>query len=142
MDTFKYQIVRPDKLLSEGDALSVTVITRTGELGILPHHAPEICALGEGVMRINHVPDEAGETTTHIVISGGYCGISDERVIVLADHARNVDDIDPDVVEDTKDDAEDALEELAADDPGRSYFESKIRWCDLLLKVDEKYHAR
>ena len=142
MDTFKYQIVRPDKLLSEGDALSVTVITRTGELGILPHHAPEICALGEGVMRINHVPDEAGETTTHIAISGGYAGISDEMVIVLADHARNVNDIDPDVVEDTKDDAEDALEELAADDPGRSYFESKIKWCDLLLKVDEKYHAR
>ncbi len=141
MDTFKYQIVRPDKLLSEGDALSVTVITRTGELGILPHHAPEICALGEGVMRINHVPDEGGETITHIVISGGYAGITDEHVIVLADHARNVNDIDPDVVEDTKDDAEDALEELAADDPGRSYFESKIKWCDLLLKVNEKFHA-
>ncbi len=141
MDTIKYQVVRPDKLLHEGDALSLTLLTRTGELGVLPGHASEICALGEGVMRVSQVPDEQGNTQRLIAIYGGYAEVTAELVIVLADHARDVNDIDPDVVLDTKEDAEDALDELDDDDPGRAYWESKIHWCDLLLKVHERYGA-
>lgn len=141
MDTIKYQIVRPDKLLSEGDALNLTLLTRTGELGVLPGHASEICALGEGVMRVNQVPDEQGVTQRQIVISGGYAEVTPELVIVLADHARDVTDIDPDVVMDTREDAEAELEKLPVDDPGGSYWQSKIDWCDLLLKTHEKYNG-
>jgi hypothetical protein len=34
--TLKYQIVRPDKLLHEGEATYVNLITRSGELGVYP----------------------------------------------------------------------------------------------------------
>lgn len=136
MATIRYQIVRPDKLLHEGDATQVVLVTRSGELGVLPRHAREIVALGDGVMRIEHAPDEDGLTTSRIIISGGYAEITGDLVIVLADHARDVNDIEPDVVEATRREAEEQRDLLPKGDSRRAYFDSKIRWCDLL---DQEY---
>ena len=127
------QIVRPDKLLYEGDASKLVLVGRSGEIGVLPGHAEEICALGSGVMRLS-ATDEAGGGEKRVVISGGYAEITGARVIVLADHARDVDDIDVDVVNETREKAEQALAELPADSGRRAYHEAKIAWCDLLLK--------
>jgi F-type H+-transporting ATPase subunit epsilon len=132
--TLKYQIVRPDKLLHEGEATYVNLITRSGELGVYPRHACEICALGDGVMRIEHELDEEGFTQHRIVISGGYAEITGDMVIVLAAHARDVNDIYPDVVEATKQDALEQRDALPQGDSRRDYFDNKIAWCDLLLK--------
>ena len=46
------KFVRPDKQLFEGKCASMTLVTYSGELGVLPGHASEICALGDGVVRI------------------------------------------------------------------------------------------
>ena len=44
------------------------------------------------------------------------------------------DDIDEDVVRETRDEAIEHLEEIDEGDHRRAYYESKIRWCNLLLK--------
>ena len=44
------KFVRPDKQLFEGKCASMTLVTYSGELGVLPGHASEICALGDGVV--------------------------------------------------------------------------------------------
>lgn len=139
MHTLGYQIVRPDKLLHQGDATAITFVARTGEIGVLPGHAKEICALGKGICRIEHAPDDEGNTTTRIAIFGGYAEITEDEVIVLADHARNVNDIYPDVVNQTKQDAEAELNKLPKQDSRRVYFEQKIQWCDLLLDANRRY---
>jgi F-type H+-transporting ATPase subunit epsilon len=132
--SLSYQIVRPDKLLHEGEATYVNLVTRSGELGVYPRHAPEICALGDGVMRIEHEPDENGYIEHRIVISGGYAEITGTQVIVLAQHARDVNDIDEAVVEATRAEAVANRDALPVSDSRRGYFEDKIAWCDLLLK--------
>lgn len=139
MHTLGYQIVRPDKLLHQGDATAITFVARTGEIGVLPGHAKEICALGKGICRIEHEPDDEGNTTTRIAIFGGYAEITEDEVIVLADHARNVNDIYPDVVNQTKQDAEAELNKLPKQDSRRVYFEQKIQWCDLLLDANRQF---
>lgn len=133
MAKLSYQIVRPDRLMHEGEASSVVLISRSGEVGVLPGHAKEICALGDGIVRIVHEPDEAGSTTSRIVVSGGYAEITGDTVIVLANHARDVDDIDPEQVERTRSEAEAELVKIPKGDSRRAYFDSKIVWCDLLL---------
>ena len=85
MDTLTCQIVRPDKLLYEGEATSVILAARAGELGIYPKHGAEISALGDGVMRIN-LP---GGEQRRVVIMGGYAEIANDVLIVLATHARH-----------------------------------------------------
>ena len=69
-----------------------------------------------------------------VVISGGYAQIDDKGVIILADHARLANDIEPDVVRETRDTALDTLNGLDAGDGRRAYWENKVKWCNLLLK--------
>lgn len=127
------QFVRPDRLLYEGPVANLVLVTYAGELGVWPGHAPEIVALGDGVVRIRRRPEDGGGESD-IVVSGGYAEVDRDGVIILADHARRVDDIDPDVVRETRDKAIDALEEIGKGDYRSAYYEKKIRWCNLLLK--------
>lgn len=133
MATITCQFVRPDRLLYEGEVASLVLVTPTGELGVWPGHAPEICALGNGAVRLNLTADRGGETVK-VLISGGYAEITPQRVIVLADHARRADDIEPDVVAETRAKAVSTRDELPSDDSRRAYYDNKIAWCDLLLQ--------
>lgn len=127
------QFVRPDRLLFEGPVASLILVTMSGELGVWPGHASEICALGDGVVRL-HLRKQDGGGTVKVIVSGGYAEIDDKGVIILADHARRVDDIEPDVVRDTREAAFDARDALPEDDHRRAYWSNKIKWCNLLLK--------
>lgn len=142
MATLEYQIVRPDSLLHEGLATSVVIVTPSGELGILPGHAQEICTLGDGIIRVEHEPNETGATRTRVVVKGGYAEITPTSVIVLADHARDLDDIYPETVQKTKEEAVAARSKLGTKDTRRAYYDSKIAWCDLLLKANEEQVRR
>lgn len=132
------QFVRPDKLIYEGPVASIILVTYTGELGVWPGHSPLICALGDGVVRI-HAREEDGGDETDVVISGGYAEVDNDTVIILADHARRTDDIEPDVVMDTRAKAIDARDALPEDDNRRAYYENKIKWCNLLLKQSPEH---
>ena len=87
------QFVRPDRLMYEGPVASVILATPKGELGIWPGRRPIICALGDGVVRINRLEANGGGTV-RVVVSGGYAEVDHDTVIILADHARRTDDID------------------------------------------------
>ena len=128
------QIVRPDRLLFEGPVGHVILVTRTGELGVWPGHASEICALGEGIVRLAELHEGIEGDELRFVVSGGYAEITPTHVIVLADHARRSDDIEPDVVRDTRERAFDEMAKYPEGDHRRAYYEEKIKWCNLLLK--------
>ena len=127
------QFVRPDRLLFDGPVANLVLVTYAGELGVWPGHAPEIVALGDGVVRMRARQEDGGEEYD-VVVSGGYAEIDNDGVIILADHARRTDDIDPEVVRRTRDEAIEALDEIGAGDYRAAYYEKKIRWCNLLLK--------
>ena len=96
------QFVRPDRLLYEGNVASLILATIDGELGVWPGHEPEIVALGDGIVRL-HIRRPDGEIAVQkVVISGGYAEIDPSGVIILADHARRTDDINADVVRETR----------------------------------------
>ena len=109
------QFVRPDRLLFDGPVANLVLVTYAGELGVWPGHAPEIVALGDGVVRMRTRQEDGGEEYD-VVVSGGYAEIDNDGVIILADHARRTDDIDPEVVRRTRDEAIEALDEIAAGD--------------------------
>lgn len=131
------RIVRPDKLLYEGPAAHLVLVSHTGEVGVWPGHGAAILALGDGVMRLAE-PEERGGATRKVVISGGYAEIKDDVVIVLADHARLADDIEPEVVRQTMEEAQRHRDALPEGDHRRAYFQNKIHWCQLLLEQSDK----
>lgn len=130
------QFVRPDKLVYEGPVASLVLVTKSGELGVWPGRAPIICALGDGVVRL-HLSKEDGSSERDVVVSGGYAEVKDDTVIILADHARQTDDIDPGVVSQTRADAIDSRDALPENDPRRAYYDNKVNWCNLLLRQVE-----
>lgn len=133
MGAIHCKFVRPDRLLFEGDIASLVLVMKDGELGVWPGHAPEICALGNGVVRLHRLPEQGGGTV-EVIISGGYVEINPQAVTILADHARRSDDIEADVVIQTRDKAMSSRDALPEGDGRRAYYDNKIAWCDLLLK--------
>ena len=127
MATIFCQFVRPDRLLFQGEVDHLVLVAETGELGVWPMHAPTIVALGDGVVRL-HLPKSDGGDMVQIIVSGGYAEVSNNSVIVLADHARRSDDIERDVVLATREEA------VAKRDTLPMYYDNKIKWCDLLLQ--------
>ncbi|MDP7415736.1 MAG: F0F1 ATP synthase subunit epsilon, partial [Dehalococcoidales bacterium] len=59
------------------------------QLGILPHHTPLMTILQPGELRIK----KGGEEVS-VVISGGFLEVRPDRVIVLADAAEKVEEVD------------------------------------------------
>ena len=141
------QFVRPDRLLYEGKVASVILVTPSGELGIWPLHSPEIVSLGDGIVRAIALGSTDGlkrnllATNTgpvNVIVSGGYAEVENDLVIILADHARRSDDIEPEVVRATRAEAVANRESLDPDDHRRAYYDNKVRWCDLLLRHAEE----
>lgn len=126
------QFVRPDKLMFEGEVDHLILVTESGELGVWPKHSPMIAALGDGVVRM-YLPEDQGGGREDVIVSHGYVEVSNDTVTVLANHARKSDDIEPEVVQRTKDEALAKRDALAPGDHRRAYYDDKISWCDLLL---------
>ena len=135
MSTLTLRIVRPDRLVWEGEVDHVILTTHTGEMGVWPLHAPAICALGDGVFRVHVDPDDKEDY--RVIISGGYAEITEHEVIVLANHARLSTDVRRDSIDRTIAKAQAELEKLDPTSDRRAYWEEKIAWQNLLLQYGE-----
>jgi F-type H+-transporting ATPase subunit epsilon len=84
----KLEIVTPEKKVFDETVDSVTVPTMTGEVGILPNHAPLISTLKSGVLTI-----ATKGASEKMVVSGGFLEVSSNKVSVLTDIAEKADEI-------------------------------------------------
>lgn len=78
----KLEIVTPERKVVDETVDAVTVPTQSGEIGILPAHAPLISALRAGVLSYTK-----GAATNRMVVSGGFVEVGANRVSILADTA-------------------------------------------------------
>jgi F-type H+-transporting ATPase subunit epsilon len=97
MGKISCQFVRPDRLVYEGEVDSLVLQTTNGELGVWPMHAPLICALGDGEVRLQ-LGDEAGGGVLRVLVMGGYAEVKDDNAIILADNALREDEVDGEAV--------------------------------------------
>jgi len=99
------EIVTPERRAFEGDVDEVIVPGSEGEMGILPHHAPLISLLGEGVLRLKR-----GEEEQEFAIFGGFLQVRPDRVVVLAEMADLASEIDLERAERARREAERVIE--------------------------------
>ena len=85
----KLEIVTPERKVFDETVDSVTVPTATGEVGILPNHAPLISALKSGILSFSNKG-----ASEKMVVSGGFVEVSSNRVSVLTDVAERAVEID------------------------------------------------
>ena len=108
-ETFKIEIVTPDRQVVDDVAEEMQIPGRNGYLGVLPGHAPLITELGAGEISYRNGPD-----TKYLAVSWGFAEVLPGRVTVLAEAAERADEID---VERARKAAERAEEHLRGKDP-------------------------
>ena len=107
-ETFRFELVSPERLLVSEDIASVTAPGAEGEFTVLPRHAPFMTTLKPGVLtvRVDKGPER------RIVVFGGFAEVNPDGCIILAEQAVPVETLDPDAVareiRDTEEDVADA----------------------------------
>ena len=100
----KLEIVTPEKMALSEVVEMVTIPTASGEVGILPNHAPLISALQAGILSYTK-----GGTTNRLVVSGGFVEVGVNTVSVLADVAETAEEINTETARLDKSEAEKTL---------------------------------
>jgi F-type H+-transporting ATPase subunit epsilon len=83
------EVVTPDRRLLSRKVLSVVAPGVTGEFGVLPGHITYMTLLGTGVLGFR-----TAEGVEALVVSEGYCEVSDNKVTVLAQAADLASEVD------------------------------------------------
>lgn len=104
------EIITAERSLFEGEIDALTAPGIEGELGILPHHAALMTVLQPGELRYN-----TGSEETQLAISGGFIEVGGNHVMVLADAAEHVDEIDEERAEQAMQRARERIDERPAD---------------------------
>jgi len=120
-DKVAFDLVSPDRLLMSVQADAVAMPGMEGDFGVMPGHAPLISALRAGVIEV----EGAADSPDRIYIDGGFAEIAGDRLVVLAEEAVVVADMDR---ADLEQRIQDANAELAAAEEGeqRRLAEGKI----------------
>ncbi len=84
------ELVQPTGIAYEGEAQMVVIPAVTGELGILPRHAPLITQLTIGRLRVMGLDG----VWTNFAVADGFAEVKDDKVIVLADSVQEAGSID------------------------------------------------
>ena len=85
MNTFKCNILTPEKTLFDADVQSVKAPGSSGHFEILAHHCNFISTLSNGILKIN-----TGKEETCFSIEKGVLEFSKNQVTILIDGARRL----------------------------------------------------
>jgi F-type H+-transporting ATPase subunit epsilon len=136
MATTRLDIVTAEREVFSDDVDEVVAPGVEGQLGILPHHAPLMTTLLPGELLV-----KKGGEEFYLAISGGFIEVRPDRIIILADAAERVEEIDIARAEEAKRRAEARLAEKAPGvDTARA--EAALRRSLIRLQVAERRRRR
>ena len=109
-----FELVSPERLLLSVQASQVSLPGAEGDMGVLPGHAPMIASLRHGVIEVE---GEIDADEARIFVGGGVIEVAQDRLVVLADEALPVSQLDraglDQRIQDTREDIEDAKDDEA-----------------------------
>ena len=88
-DTFQCSVVTPEATILECPASFVAFPAHDGEMGVLFNRAPLVCKLGIGQLRV-----ESPDGDRVLYVDGGFAEVSDNRLTLLTEQARDPSDLD------------------------------------------------
>lgn len=101
------EIVTAERIVYSAEGVDEVVAPGAeGEFAVLPRHAPFLTTLVPGEMRIIRGSDEE-----LMAVTGGFFEVRNDRVVILADAAERVEEIDVARAEEARQRAQEALRE-------------------------------
>ena len=109
--TLQVNIVSAEQSIFSGEAEMVVAPGESGELGILPSHAPLLTRIKPGTVKLRIAGQEEDEI---IYVSGGILEVQPKALTILADTSIRAHDLDEAKVMEAKRAAEEALTNRAS----------------------------
>ena len=136
MNTIHFKIATPEKIVYENDVLQISIPTSTGEITVLPHHSPLVSIVQAGELKI---VDGNGEQI--LAVAGGFLEVkANNEIIILADNAERVENIDIERAEAARKRAEEQMNALKGqEDVDYAKLQAIIDREMNLVKVGKKY---
>jgi F-type H+-transporting ATPase subunit epsilon len=88
--TLNLRVMAPNRIVWNAEAQEIILSTNSGQIGILPNHAPLLTALEIGIMKIR-TPSE----WITMALMGGFAMIDHNAVTILVNEAEKGSEIDP-----------------------------------------------
>ena len=114
-DPFKFELVSPERLLVSGEVEQVLVPGAEGDMTVLAHHAPVLSTLKPGVLDIGYPSGEH----QRFFLRGGFAEVNPAGLIVLAETAIDLVELDAgqlaQAIKDAEEDVADASEDTGRD---------------------------
>ena len=88
--SFKFDLVSPEKLLLSDNVDAVVIPGTDGEMTVMANHAPVMTSLRPGIVTVSRT----GTAPDRFVVFGGFADITPEACTLLAESAVRVSDID------------------------------------------------
>nr|YP_009427218.1 ATP synthase CF1 epsilon subunit [Onoclea sensibilis]ASU95919.1 ATP synthase CF1 epsilon subunit [Onoclea sensibilis] len=85
------RVMAPNRIVWNSEVWEIVSSTSSGQVGILPNHAPLLTALDMGVLKIRR-----NEQWSSMALMGGFAMIDNNQVTILVNEAERASEIDPD----------------------------------------------
>ena len=131
------EVLTPERTVSEDDVDMVIAPGSEGYLGILPHHAPLLTALGPGEFRV-----KKGGIEEVLVVFGGFMDVRADKVVVLTEAAEPADEIDVQRAQAARQQAQEVLQAgpMSAADEARA--RASLQRAMVRVRVSERRRRR
>nr|YP_010264554.1 ATP synthase CF1 epsilon subunit [Vandenboschia striata]UIO59698.1 ATP synthase CF1 epsilon subunit [Vandenboschia striata] len=84
------RVMAPNRIVWNSEVQEIILSTNSGQVGILPNHAPLLTALDMGVLKVHY--DEQWST---MALMGGFAMVDNNQVTILVNEAERASEIDP-----------------------------------------------
>ena len=114
-DTFKFELVSPERLLVSAEVERVLVPGSEGDFTMLAHHAPLLTSLRPGLLEIS----SSGAERRRYFVRGGFAEVGPSGLTVLAETAIDLVELEADTlnraIKDAEEDVTDAKDDASRD---------------------------
>nr|YP_010716129.1 ATP synthase CF1 epsilon subunit [Crepidomanes latealatum]WDE75864.1 ATP synthase CF1 epsilon subunit [Crepidomanes latealatum] len=91
------RVMAPNRIVWNSEVREIILSTNSGQVGILPNHAPLLTALDMGVLRVR---SSDGQWST-MALMGGFAMVDNNQITILVNEAERATEIDPEEAQST-----------------------------------------
>jgi len=88
--TLNLCVLTPNRIIWDSEVKEIVLSTNSGQIGVLPNHAPIATAVDIGLLRIR-----LNDQWLTVALMGGFARISNNEITILGNDAEMNTDIDP-----------------------------------------------
>nr|YP_010712865.1 CF1 subunit epsilon [Corydalis semenowii]YP_010950900.1 CF1 subunit epsilon [Corydalis heracleifolia]WDA93610.1 CF1 subunit epsilon [Corydalis semenowii]WML68889.1 CF1 subunit epsilon [Corydalis heracleifolia]DBA09063.1 TPA_asm: CF1 subunit epsilon [Corydalis heracleifolia] len=88
--TLNLCVLTPNRIVWDAEVKEIILSTNSGQIGVLPNHAPIATAVDIGILRIR-----LNDQWVKIALMGGFARIGNNEITILVNDAEKDSDIDP-----------------------------------------------